>query len=250
MGRRYTGNPQNHEEDKFAAAPREGTLSRADINAEYLDHARLENHARARKPKVVCDCGNGAGGLYAPEFLRPHRLRGDRALQRAGRQFPEPPPRPDEAREPSEAHRDGARNGRGFRRRLRRRRRQDRRRRRARRGDMGRQADGALLDRDTAEAPGRGRDMRGQELDGPARDDRKVRRQAALVEGGHSLVKAKMREEHALFSGEVSGHMFFADGVLRLRRLLYAAGRLARIFSNDGRKLSEIMEKSRFIRRR
>ena len=28
---------------------------------------------------------------------------------------------------------------------------------------------------------------------------------------GHSLIKAKMKEESAVLAGEMSGHMFFAD---------------------------------------
>jgi hypothetical protein len=28
---------------------------------------------------------------------------------------------------------------------------------------------------------------------------------------GHSLIKTKMKEEHALLAGEMSGHVFFAD---------------------------------------
>ena len=28
---------------------------------------------------------------------------------------------------------------------------------------------------------------------------------------GHSLIKAKMKQEHAALAGEMSGHMFFAD---------------------------------------
>ena len=59
---------------------------------------------------------------------------------------------------------------------------------------------------------------------------------------GHSLVKAKMREEHALFSGEVSGHMFFADEYFGYDDGIYSAGRLCRILSNTDRKLSDIMD--------
>ena len=58
---------------------------------------------------------------------------------------------------------------------------------------------------------------------------------------GHSLVKAKMREEHALFSGEVSGHMFFADEYFGYDDAFYAAGRLARIISNTEKTLAELM---------
>lgn len=57
---------------------------------------------------------------------------------------------------------------------------------------------------------------------------------------GHSLIKAKMKEENALFSGEVSGHMFFADEYYGFDDAFYAAGRLARILSNTEKKLSEI----------
>lgn len=59
---------------------------------------------------------------------------------------------------------------------------------------------------------------------------------------GHSLIKAKMKEIDALFSGEVSGHMFFADEFWGFDDAFYAAGRLLRILSNTGRKLSELLE--------
>lgn len=59
---------------------------------------------------------------------------------------------------------------------------------------------------------------------------------------GHSLIKAKMKEIDALFSGEVSGHMFFADEFWGFDDAFYAAGRLLRILSATGRKLSELLE--------
>src|SRR5258707_15484161 len=34
---------------------------------------------------------------------------------------------------------------------------------------------------------------------------------AIMYKTGHSLIKAKMKEEHAELAGEMSGHMFFAD---------------------------------------
>ncbi|KUL01639.1 MAG: Phosphomannomutase [Synergistales bacterium 54_9] len=58
---------------------------------------------------------------------------------------------------------------------------------------------------------------------------------------GHSLIKAKMKELDALFSGEVSGHMFFADEYYGFDDSFYAAGRLLRILSNDDRSLSEML---------
>jgi phosphomannomutase/phosphoglucomutase len=59
---------------------------------------------------------------------------------------------------------------------------------------------------------------------------------------GHSVIKAKMREIGALFAGEFSGHMFFADEYYGFDDSFYAAGRLLRILSNTGRTLSQLME--------
>ncbi|NLI95502.1 MAG: phosphomannomutase, partial [Synergistaceae bacterium] len=58
---------------------------------------------------------------------------------------------------------------------------------------------------------------------------------------GHSLIKAKMREIGALFAGEVSGHMFFADEFFGFDDSFYAAGRLMRILSNTDKSLSELV---------
>lgn len=55
---------------------------------------------------------------------------------------------------------------------------------------------------------------------------------------GHSLIKAKMKEEHAALAGEMSGHMFFADGYYGYDDALYAALRLVDIVSRSGRPLS------------
>lgn len=58
---------------------------------------------------------------------------------------------------------------------------------------------------------------------------------------GHSLIKAKMKELNALFTGEMSGHMFFADEYYGFDDAFYAAGRLLRILSNTDKKLSELL---------
>ena len=58
---------------------------------------------------------------------------------------------------------------------------------------------------------------------------------------GHSLIKAKMREIGALFAGEYSGHMFFADEFFGHDDAFYAAGRLLRIMSDRHESLSRLM---------
>jgi len=55
---------------------------------------------------------------------------------------------------------------------------------------------------------------------------------------GHSLIKAKMKETGAELAGEMSGHMFFADGYYGFDDALYAACRLLEILSKSGKPLS------------
>jgi len=59
---------------------------------------------------------------------------------------------------------------------------------------------------------------------------------------GHSLIKAKMKETGAVFTGEMSGHMFFADEYYGFDDAFYAAGRLLRILSNSGETLSAMLK--------
>lgn len=57
---------------------------------------------------------------------------------------------------------------------------------------------------------------------------------------GHSLIKAKMKEEGALIAGEMSGHMFFADDYYGYDDALFASLRLLELLSGSGKKLSEL----------
>jgi phosphomannomutase/phosphoglucomutase len=59
-----------------------------------------------------------------------------------------------------------------------------------------------------------------------------------MYKTGHSLIKAKMKEEHAELAGEMSGHMFFADRYFGYDDALYAACRLIEIVSKSGKPLS------------
>ncbi len=58
---------------------------------------------------------------------------------------------------------------------------------------------------------------------------------------GHSLIKAKMKELDAIFTGEMSGHMFFADEYYGYDDALYAAARLLRILSSSDQPLSSLL---------
>jgi phosphomannomutase/phosphoglucomutase len=56
---------------------------------------------------------------------------------------------------------------------------------------------------------------------------------------GHSLIKAKMKEEHAAVAGEMSGHFFFADRYFGYDDALYAALRLLEQLAGSGRTVLE-----------
>jgi phosphomannomutase/phosphoglucomutase len=59
-----------------------------------------------------------------------------------------------------------------------------------------------------------------------------------MYKTGHSLIKAKMKQEHAELAGEMSGHMFFADRYFGYDDALYAACRLMEIVARSGKPLS------------
>ena len=59
-----------------------------------------------------------------------------------------------------------------------------------------------------------------------------------MYKTGHSLIKAKMKEEHAELAGEMSGHMFFADRYRGYDDALYSACRLIEIVAKSGQALS------------
>jgi phosphomannomutase/phosphoglucomutase len=58
---------------------------------------------------------------------------------------------------------------------------------------------------------------------------------------GHSLIKTKMKEEHALLAGEMSGHLFFADRYFGFDDALYAGIRLLEILAEDPRSIAEML---------
>ncbi|HLC79461.1 MAG TPA: phosphomannomutase/phosphoglucomutase [archaeon] len=57
---------------------------------------------------------------------------------------------------------------------------------------------------------------------------------------GHSLIKAKMKEEGALIAGEMSGHMFFTEKWYGFDDAFLAAARIVEIVANSTGKISEL----------
>jgi phosphomannomutase/phosphoglucomutase len=58
---------------------------------------------------------------------------------------------------------------------------------------------------------------------------------------GHSLIKEKMKEEHAPLAGEMSGHLFFADEYYGYDDAVYASGRMIRLLADSTQTISEML---------
>jgi phosphomannomutase / phosphoglucomutase len=58
---------------------------------------------------------------------------------------------------------------------------------------------------------------------------------------GHSLIKKKIKDEHALLAGEMSGHIFFADRWFGFDDAVYAAARLLEITAKSKTKVSSLL---------
>jgi phosphomannomutase/phosphoglucomutase len=72
-------------------------------------------------------------------------------------------------------------------------------------------------------------------------DIKKHSGRAIMWKAGHSLIKAKMKEEKAVLGGEMSGHFFFADRYFGYDDAIYAAVRLLEILSQTGQKISSLL---------
>ncbi|MBI2103732.1 phosphomannomutase/phosphoglucomutase [Candidatus Woesebacteria bacterium] len=58
---------------------------------------------------------------------------------------------------------------------------------------------------------------------------------------GHSFIKAKMKEERAVFAGELSGHFFFTDNFYGHDDCAYATLRLLNYLSRVGKSLKQVV---------
>lgn len=65
---------------------------------------------------------------------------------------------------------------------------------------------------------------------------------AIMWKTGHSLVKAKMKDENALLAGEMSGHIFFRHRWFGFDSGVYSACRMLEILDREGKKISELLK--------
>ena len=65
---------------------------------------------------------------------------------------------------------------------------------------------------------------------------------AIMWKVGHSLIKAKMKEENADLAGEMSGHMFFAERWFGFDDAVYAGMRLVEMLTRSDKTLAELYD--------
>ncbi len=71
---------------------------------------------------------------------------------------------------------------------------------------------------------------------------KKAGAQAIMWKAGHSLIKARMKEEKSVLAGEMSGHLFFADRYFGYDDAVYSAMRLVEILSNTSKTLGKFKD--------
>ncbi len=62
-----------------------------------------------------------------------------------------------------------------------------------------------------------------------------------LWKTGHSLIKAKMKEENSLLAGEMSGHVFFKDRWYGFDDAIYAAARLCELLARHKKSPAQLL---------
>jgi phosphomannomutase / phosphoglucomutase len=216
-----------------------GTLVERDVMAPYVAHARSRLEMGPRRPKVVVDAGNGAGGPAALELYNQLGFEVIPLFCDMDGRFPNHHPDPTVEENVTALRAEVARTG----------------------AEVGLAFDG---DADRLGAiDGRGRIIWGDQLmilfarailaEVPgATFVSEVKCSQALYDEiaraggkpimwkvGHSLIKAKMRETGALLAGEMSGHLFFAHRYLGFDDAVYAGARLLELLSRGPTTLAE-----------
>jgi phosphomannomutase/phosphoglucomutase len=229
------------EGDAFAAGRAPGGVEKVDVRARYVDMVTSGIRLARTDVKFVLDAGNGAGGPLGLECMEKLGLSPDPLFCEMDGRFPNHHPDPTVPKNldalVARVRSTGARVGLAY------------------DGDADRlgavDANGDVVWGDKlmilfsrallAERPGAailGEVKCSQTL---YDDIAKHGGRPILWKTGHSLIKTKMKEEHALLAGEMSGHLFFADRYFGYDDAIYASLRLLEILAKDSRSIGEML---------
>ena len=220
-----------------------GTITRKNILEDYANNLieNIKPHLGKRKLKVVCDAGNGVGGLIGPQVLKALGCEVVELFCEPDGNFPNHHPDPTELKNiqvliktvketnadigigwDGDADRIGAVDEKGnviF-------------------GDMLVLLFGRAILKTEPGATIIG-DVKCSSL--LFDDIKKHGGNPIMWKTGHSLIKAKLKETHGALAGEMSGHIFFKNRFFGFDDAVYATGRLIEILSNTDKKASELL---------
>ena len=219
-----------------------GKVRNADVIGRYVADIIARTGPLARKLKVVFDCGNGAGSLVAPQLFEQLGVESRGLFCESDGTFPNHHPDPTVAENLEDliaaVKQDKAEIGIAF------------------DGDADRigVVDDAgniiwgdriliLYAQDVLTRTGKGQPIIFDVKCSQALPDAvtKAGGKPVMWKTGHSLIKDKMKELKAPVAGEMSGHMFFAEGFYGHDDALYGAARLLRIVADSGKTVRAML---------
>jgi len=224
------------------AAKKRGTVREQAVIDAYIDDIVKRIGKLARPMKIVYDCGNGAGALVAPKLFEKLGVKGRGLFCESDGTFPNHHPDPTVPENLEDlikaVKKDGAEAGIAF------------------DGDADRiglvDETGHIIwgDRiliiyalDVLARTGKGQPIIFDVKCSQALPDAitKAGGKPIMWKTGHSLIKDKMKETKAPVAGEMSGHMFFAEGFYGHDDALYGAARLIRIAADNGKTVRQLL---------
>ena len=226
-----------------------GTLRKEEVIDRYVEDIVARTGKLSRPLKVVMDCGNGAGALVAPRLFPRLGIQPRCLFCESDGTFPNHHPDPTVEENLADLLRavkeDSADIGIAF------------------DGDADRigiidntgeiiWGDHLLIlyARDVLERTGKGQSIIFDVKCSQALPDAIERAggKPVMWKTGHSLIEEKMHETNAPLAGEMSGHMFFAEGFYGFDDALYGAARLLRIVADSGKSVHELLaDVARFV---
>lgn len=219
-----------------------GKVRHVKVTDRYIDDVIQRVGKLKRQMKVVYDCGNGAGALVAPQLFEKLGVTGKGLFCDSDGTFPNHHPDPTVAENLEDlieaVRKEKAEIGIAF------------------DGDADRigVVDEAgtiiwgdriliLYAQDVLARTGKGQPIIFDVKCSQALPDAitKAGGRPIMWKTGHSLIKDKMRELNAPVAGEMSGHMFFAEGFYGHDDALYGAARLLRIAADSGKTVRQLL---------
>ncbi|MDD4550336.1 MAG: phosphomannomutase/phosphoglucomutase [Syntrophomonadaceae bacterium] len=218
-----------------------GTVEQYDISQEYAHMIKEKINMGPYKPEIVIDCGNGAASPFAPEIFRSLGCKVTELYCELDPTFPNHQPDPVKPENMQDliarVKETGADIGIGF------------------DGDGDRlgvvDIEGNLIWGDMLmilfwrdilpRYPGAKCIVEVKCSQALIDEIERLGGKPIIYKTGHSLIKAKMKDIGAVFTGEMSGHMFFADEYYGYDDAIYAGARLLSLLSYSSKSISELL---------